>query len=39
LIATSLTLTVYFGATAWRLSGDLQNDSGWNPRLRMVNPP
>ena len=26
LIATSLALTVYFGTTAWRLSGDLQND-------------
>jgi len=31
LIATSLALTAYFGATAWRLTSDLQNDgAGWN---------
>ncbi|WP_024515308.1 hypothetical protein [Bradyrhizobium sp. Tv2a-2] len=39
LIATSLALTAYFGATAWRLSSDLQNDGGWTPRFRMVNAP
>jgi hypothetical protein len=31
LIATSLALSTYFGATAWRLTNDLQNDGvGWN---------
>ena len=39
LIATSLALTIYFGATAWRLSGDMQSDNGWTARLRMMNPP
>ena len=40
LIATSLALTAYFGAAAWRLSSDQQNDSvGWNPHFRLINSP
>jgi hypothetical protein len=39
LIATSLALTVYFGTTAWRLSGDLQNDgAGRDLSFRLIRP-
>jgi hypothetical protein len=35
LIAISLALTAYFGATAWRLTSDLQNDGGgWSSPFR-----
>lgn len=40
LIATSLALTAYFGATAWRLSSDQQNDNvGRNPSFRLLSHP
>lgn len=35
LIATSLSLTAYFGVIAWRLTTDLQNDgAGWISPLK-----
>ena len=40
LIATSLSLTAYFGTMAWRLSGDPQTDgAGWNRPFKLVGPP
>jgi len=40
LIATSLALTAYFGAVAWRLSNDPQNDgAGRFSRFELVSPP
>jgi hypothetical protein len=40
LIATSLTLTAYFGATAWRLCNDQQNDTtGWSQPFRLTRTP
>ena len=40
LIATSLALTAYFGAAAWRLSSDQQSDgAGWNPHFRLISSP
>jgi hypothetical protein len=39
LISVSLALTVYFGAAAWRLTGDAQNESNESgPPFYLVRP-
>jgi hypothetical protein len=39
LISVSLMLTVYFGAAAWRLTGDSRNDGhGSGPPFYLVRP-
>jgi hypothetical protein len=39
LIATSLALSVYFGTTAWRMTGDSQDDgAGPGPPFRLISP-